>query len=163
MAPKTVLKADRDNGVIRIDGETTLSGIPKEAFYYRLGNRSGLEWILDQYKERTPKDPTIRAMFNTYRFADHTEKVIELIARVTRVSVETLALQLRFCFDMCLLSRGLVRWSPERPGDYFSRLNLLSYKTGGDASDFLDRPADQLPVLRLERRIVFGGGIALAR
>lgn len=90
VAPKTVLKADLGNGIIRIDSETTLSAFPKEAFSYRLGNRSGLEWILDQYKEKTPKDPTIREKFNTFRFADYKEKVIELIARVTRVSVETM-------------------------------------------------------------------------
>ncbi len=59
---------------------------------YRLGNRSALEWILDQYKEKTPKDPTIREKFNTYRFADYKEKVIDLLARVTRVSVETVAI-----------------------------------------------------------------------
>ena len=51
-----------------------------------------LEWILDQYKEKTPKDPTIREKFNTYRFADHKEKVIDLLKRVTRVSVETMAI-----------------------------------------------------------------------
>ena len=90
VAPKTMLKADRDNGVIRIDGETTLSGIPRQTFDYRLGNRSGIEWVLDQYKEKTPKDPTIREKFNTYRFADYKEKVIDLISRVTRVSVETM-------------------------------------------------------------------------
>ncbi|MFA7416859.1 MAG: type ISP restriction/modification enzyme [Rhizobium sp.] len=90
VAPKAMLKADRDNGVIRVDGETTLSNIPKEAFDYRLGNRSGIEWVLDQYREKTPKDPTIREKFNTYRFADYKEHVIDLIARVTRVSVETM-------------------------------------------------------------------------
>lgn len=45
--------------------------------------------MLDQHKEKTPKDPTIRERFNTYRFADHREKVADLIARVTRVSLET--------------------------------------------------------------------------
>jgi len=89
VAPKCALKADREAGAIRVDSETTLDGIPRAAFDYRLGNRSGLEWICDQYKEKTPKDPTIREKFNTYRFADHKEKVIDLIARVTRVSVET--------------------------------------------------------------------------
>ena len=86
---KPILKSDRETGTIRIDSETTLSGIPPQAFDYRLGNRSGLDWILDQYKEKTPKDPTIREKFNTYRFADYKDKVIDLIARVTRVSVET--------------------------------------------------------------------------
>ena len=73
-----------------LDTETQLSGVPAEAWDYRLGNRSGLEWILDQYKEKTPRDPTIREKFNTYRFADYKEKVIDLLMRVTRVSVETM-------------------------------------------------------------------------
>jgi predicted helicase len=89
LLPKPSLKADRDNGIIVLDSETQLTGIPAEAWTYRLGNRSALEWILDQYKEKTPKDPTIREKFNTYRFADHKEKVIDLLKRVTRVSVET--------------------------------------------------------------------------
>jgi predicted helicase len=89
VTPKTILRADPDSGIIRIDGETTLSAFPKKAFAYRLGNRSALEWILEQYKEKTPKDPTIREKFNTYRFAEYKEKVIDLIGRVTRVSVET--------------------------------------------------------------------------
>ena len=67
-----------------------LSGIPAEAWRYRLGNRSALEWVLDQYKERTPKDPTIRAQFDTYRFADHAAAVADLLARVCTVSVETM-------------------------------------------------------------------------
>lgn len=92
VAPKAMLKADKDNGQIRLDSETALSGIPKEVWDYKLGNRSGLEWILDQYKEKTPKDPTIREKFNTYRFADYKEKVIDLLMRVTRVSVETVAI-----------------------------------------------------------------------
>ncbi|MDH6105264.1 hypothetical protein NWP22_05165, partial [Anabaenopsis tanganyikae CS-531] len=49
-----------------------------------------LEWILDQYKEKKPKDPTIAEKFNTYRFADYKEQVIDLLMRVCRVSVETM-------------------------------------------------------------------------
>ena len=89
LPPKPSIKADKENGIVVLDTETQLTGIPAEAWAYRLGNRSALEWILDQYKEKTPKDPTIRAKFNTYRFADHKEKVIDLLMRVTRVSVET--------------------------------------------------------------------------
>jgi predicted helicase len=87
--PKALLKADKEGGRIILDELTILGNIPAEAWDYRLGNRSALEWILDQYKEKTPKDPTIREKFNTYRFADYKEKVIDLLARVTRVSVET--------------------------------------------------------------------------
>jgi predicted helicase len=89
LAPKCVLKADKTAGRIVVDSETTLEGVPAEAWEYRLANRSALEWVLDQYKESTPKDPTIREKFNTYRFADYKEKVIDLLARVTTVSVET--------------------------------------------------------------------------
>jgi predicted helicase len=38
------------------------------------------------------EDLTIAAKFNTYRFADHKEKVIDLLKRVTRVSVETVTI-----------------------------------------------------------------------
>ena len=89
LAPKPILKADKEHGIIVLDSETQISGVPREAFDYRLGNRCALEWILDQYKEKTPKDPTIREKFNTYRFAGYKEKVVDLLARVTRVSVET--------------------------------------------------------------------------
>jgi len=88
-SPKAMLKADKDAGRIQLDSETTLSRIPPEAWDYKLGNRSALEWILDQYKEKKPKDPTIREKFDTYRFADHKDKVIDLLLRVTTVSVRT--------------------------------------------------------------------------
>ena len=89
LTPKAILKADKDNGNIQLDSETQLTGVPLQAWAYKLGNRSALEWILDQYKEKTPKDPIIREKFNTYRFADYKEKVIDLLRRVTRVSIET--------------------------------------------------------------------------
>ena len=92
LPPKCILKADKDGGRIIVDSETTLTGIPSEAWDYRLGNRSALEWILDQYKEKRPKDPTIRAKFNAYRFADYKEKVIDLLMRVTTVSVRTVSI-----------------------------------------------------------------------
>ena len=69
--------------------DSSLAGVPPEAWTYKLGNRSALEWILDQYKEKKPKDPTSREKFNSYRFADHKHTVIDLLARVTRVKVET--------------------------------------------------------------------------
>ena len=46
---KPKLKADKAAGTIAIDEATTLSGIPPEAWDYKLGNRSAIEWILDQY------------------------------------------------------------------------------------------------------------------
>ncbi len=88
--PKPKLKADKETGTIILDEASTLIGIPKEAWYYKLGNRSALEWILDQYKEKKPSDPTIAEKFNTYRFADYKKQVIDLLKRVCTVSVETM-------------------------------------------------------------------------
>jgi predicted helicase len=90
--PKVLLRADMTAGSIAIDSETTLRGIPPDAWRYKLGNRCALDWVLDQYKEKKPKDPTIREKFDTYRFAEYKEKVIDLLARVTTVSVETMKL-----------------------------------------------------------------------
>ena len=48
--------------------------------------------MLDQYKEKKPKDPTIAERFNTYRFTDYKEQVIDLLQRVCTVSVKTVAI-----------------------------------------------------------------------
>ena len=89
---KVKLRTDKGAGTIELDDITTLKGVPKEAWEYKLGNRSAIEWILDQYKEKKPKDPTIAEKFNSYRFADHKEEVIELIRKITTVSMETMAI-----------------------------------------------------------------------
>jgi predicted helicase len=87
---KVKLKADKQKGEIQIDTLTTLQRIPPTAWEYQLGNRCALEWILDQYKEKKPRDKTIAEKFNSYRFADYKEQVIELLQRVCTVSVETM-------------------------------------------------------------------------
>jgi predicted helicase len=86
---KSKLKADREAGIIYLDDATSLEGIPSEAWEYKLGNRSALEWVLDQYKETKASDPTIAEMFDNYRFADYKKEVIELLKKVCTVSVET--------------------------------------------------------------------------
>lgn len=88
--PKVKLRADKNSGTITIDENTILIGIPREAWEYKLGNRSALEWILDQYKESKPKDPVIADLFDTYQFADYKEQVIDLLKKVCTVSVETM-------------------------------------------------------------------------
>ncbi len=86
---KPKLKADKTKGQILIDEVTTLENVPNIAWEYQLGNRSAIEWILDQYKEKKPKDQTIAEKFNNYHFADYKEQAIDLLMRVTTVSVET--------------------------------------------------------------------------
>ena len=89
---RAILRADKERGTITLDERTTLAGVPEKAWEYRLGNRSALEWLLDQYKGRKPRDPTIREKFNTYRFSNHKERVIDLLRRVCTVSVATMEL-----------------------------------------------------------------------
>ena len=87
---KVKLKADKVNGSIALDEHTYLHGIPESAWLYKLGNRSALEWVLDQYKEKKYTDKTIAEKFNTYRFANYKNHVIDLLKRVCTVSVETM-------------------------------------------------------------------------
>ena len=87
---RAILRADKERNIITLDEQTTLAGVPWQAWVYQLGSRSPVEWILDQYKERKPRDPTIAEKFNTYRFSDHKERVIDLLQRVCTVSVKTM-------------------------------------------------------------------------
>ncbi len=87
---RVILRADKERGTITLDDQTTLTGVPADAWRYQLGSRSALEWVLDQYKERKPRDPTIAERFNAYRFADHKERVIDLLRRVCAVSMKTM-------------------------------------------------------------------------
>lgn len=84
------LKADKAKGIIEIDTLTTLSGVPKEVWDYKLGTYSAMGWVLDRYKEKKSRYETIREKFDTYRFSDYKEHMIDLLMRVCTVSVETM-------------------------------------------------------------------------
>jgi predicted helicase len=64
----------------------TLAPIPPAAFNYRLGNRSALEWVIDQYQVSTDKRSGITSDPNR---ADNPEYIVRLIGQVIRVSMET--------------------------------------------------------------------------
>ena len=64
----------------------TLSGIPPETFSYRLGNRSALEWVIDQYQVSEDKRSSIRSDPNR---SDEPEYIVRLVGQVVRVSLET--------------------------------------------------------------------------
>ena len=87
---KALLRADKQRGIIRLDERTTLAGVPAAAWRYKLGSRSALEWVLDQHRERKARDATVAARFGGYRFADHKERVVELLGRVCAVSAGTM-------------------------------------------------------------------------
>ena len=63
--------------------------IPPETFDYRLGNRSALEWVIDQYQVSTDKRSGIVTDPNR---DDDPESIVRLVEKVVRVSVETVAI-----------------------------------------------------------------------
>lgn len=67
----------------------TLGGIPPEVFEYRLGNRSALEWIIDQYQVSTDKRSGIT---NDPNRPDDPQYIVRLVGQVVTVSLETVKL-----------------------------------------------------------------------
>ena len=100
--PCAVLRSIPTEGRIIVDAETELTDVPREAWDYQLGNRSAIDWVLGQYKEKTPRDKNVASRFNAYRFSDYKESVIDLLSKVVRVSVETVAVTT----EMKLLDRA---------------------------------------------------------
>ena len=43
------MKLSKDKSSLVVNRSLTLGGIPPETFEYRLGNRSALDWVIDQY------------------------------------------------------------------------------------------------------------------
>ena len=64
----------------------TLDGIPPEVYEYRLGNRSALEWVVDQYQVTIDKRSGIT---NDPNRADDPEYIVRLVGQVVAVSLET--------------------------------------------------------------------------
>jgi len=88
--PKAKLKADFKNGSITLDENTTLIGMPQQVWDYKIGTRSAVEWILDQYKEKNIQDKNVAKLFNNYKFAEYKTQVIDLIQKVVTVSINTI-------------------------------------------------------------------------
>lgn len=80
------MKLSKDKTTLTYNRFLTLSGIPKETYDYRLGNRSALEWIVDQYQVSTDKRSGIT---NDPNRADDPTYILRLIGQVVTVSLET--------------------------------------------------------------------------
>ena len=76
----------KDESQLRYNEFLTLSGIPAEAQEYRLGNRSALEWVVDQYRVSTDARSGI---VNDPNREDDAEYIVRLVGQVVTVSVET--------------------------------------------------------------------------
>ena len=80
------MKLSKDKTALIVNDSLTLTDIPPDAFAYRLGNRSALEWVIDQYRLKTDKRSGIRSDPNRL---DDEEYIVRLVGQVVRVSVET--------------------------------------------------------------------------
>ena len=88
------MRLSTDKTQLRYNGFLTLDGIPVEAFAYRLGNRSALDWVIDQYRVKTDKRSGI---VNDPNRAEDQEYIVRLIGQVISVSVDTVAIVARGC------------------------------------------------------------------
>ena len=80
------MKLSKDKSELRYNDFLLLRGIPAAAFDYRLGNRSALEWVIDQYRVST--DPR-SGIVNDPNREDDDHYILRLIGQVITVSLET--------------------------------------------------------------------------
>ena len=80
------MKLSKDKTQIKYNDFLTLDGIPAKAFDYKLGNRSALEWVIDQYRVKTDKRSGI---VNDPNREDDPQYIVRLIGKVITVSLET--------------------------------------------------------------------------
>ncbi len=80
------MKYDPAQGRVVYNDALTLEGIPKEVEEYRLGHRSALGWVVDQYRVKTDKRSGI---VNDPNRDDDPRAILRLIGQVITVSLET--------------------------------------------------------------------------
>lgn len=77
--------------MIRYNEWLTISGIPNEAWEYVVNGRSALGWIVERYSDSVDGKSGIRNDCNAWgRERGNEGYVLELIARIVRVSVRTM-------------------------------------------------------------------------
>ena len=80
------MKFSKDKTELKYNDYLMLEGIPSEVFDYRLGNRSALEWVVDQYRVKVDKRSGI---VNDPNCEEDPEYILRLIGQVITVSLET--------------------------------------------------------------------------
>ena len=80
------MKFSKDKTCLKYNDYFTLEDIPPEVFNYRLGNRSALEWVVDQYRVKVNKRSGIK---NDPNREEDPEYILRLIGQVITVSLET--------------------------------------------------------------------------
>ena len=78
-----------DRSALVVNQSLTLAGIPPRCFAYRLGNRSALDWVIDQYQVSEDKRSGIVSDPNNL---DDEAYIVRLVRQVVTVSMETVRL-----------------------------------------------------------------------
>ena len=81
------MKLSKDKTQLKYNNFLTLDGIPAEVYEYRLGTRSALEWVIDQYRIKTDKRSGI---VNDPNRETEPQYIVNLITRIITVSLETM-------------------------------------------------------------------------
>ncbi len=83
------MRLSKDKTSLVYNDFLTLVGIPPQVYAYKLGNRSALEWIVDQYQVSVDKRSGIR---NDPNNPADPQSIVRLIGQVISVSVATVQL-----------------------------------------------------------------------
>ncbi|CAN5721929.1 hypothetical protein BH10CHL1_BH10CHL1_00860 [soil metagenome] len=83
------MKLSKDKRSLIYNDFLTLDGIPPQVFEYKLGNRSALDWIVDQYQVSVD---TRSGITNDPNNADDPQAIVRLIGQVITVSLATVQL-----------------------------------------------------------------------
>ena len=97
------MRLSKDRTQIVYNNSLMLDGIPPEVFDYKLGNRSALEWVIDQYRFKTDKRSGI---VNDPNRADDERYIVRLIGKVITVSLETVQIVERIRTGLSLGETG---------------------------------------------------------
>ena len=83
------MKLSKDKTQLMYNDFLTLNGIPAKAFDYRLGNRSALEWVINQYCVKTDKRSGI---VNDPNRVEDPQYIVKLVGKVIAVSLEAVGI-----------------------------------------------------------------------
>ncbi|ABX04580.1 DNA or RNA helicase of superfamily II [Herpetosiphon aurantiacus DSM 785] len=86
------MKLSKDRTTLRYNNFLSLAGIPAAAFEYKLGNRSALDWVIDQYRVSTDARSGITNDPNRH---DDPEYIVRLIGKIITISLKTVEIVTR--------------------------------------------------------------------
>ena len=88
-----IVEKTSESLAVKVNDVLTLRDIPAAVQGYKLGSRSALDWIIDQYQVKTDKRSGITSDPNQY--SEDPQYIVRLVGQVVRVSLETVEIVAR--------------------------------------------------------------------